>query len=82
MTFQFASTSYWWVSLVTSDSASYGATISSSSPMYDAKSSAEPDRSTNTQPCHSCTRTGLSPSVDLSNCSTSLKCGAPIRLPS
>ena len=47
-----------------------------------AKSDAVPDRSTKTQPCHSCTRTGFSPSVDLSNDSTSLKCGAPIRLPS
>ena len=50
--------------------------------MYVATSSAGADSVTNTQPCHSWTRTGLSPSVDLSNFSTSLKWGAPIRLPS
>jgi hypothetical protein len=82
MTFQFAATSYSWVSQVTSDPASYGATIGSSSPMWSAKSDAVPDRSTKTQPCHSRTRTGFSPSVDLSKLSISLKWGAPIRLPS
>ena len=50
--------------------------------MWPAKSDASPDRSTKTQPCHSSTRTGFSPSVDLSKDSTSLKCGATIRLPS